>query len=114
MRRDLQFIVLIREDLKVWRVANSTENITAKGAAKMSINESSSVPDFTKYSVETVDVVFAVLYGFVVFIGLIGNCLVLIVVYRTRSMHTTTNCLLCYGAQELTASRFIQSTLLEL
>ena len=60
----------------------------------MSINESSSVPDFTKYSVETVNVVFAVLYGLVVFIGLIGNCLVVIVVYRTRSMHTTTNCLL--------------------
>lgn len=60
----------------------------------MAINESSFVPDFTKYSVEAVDVVFAVLYGFVVFIGLIGNCLVIIVVYRTRSMHTTTNFLL--------------------
>lgn len=53
----------------------------------MAINESSFVPDFAKYSVETVDVVFAVLYGFVVLIGLIGNCLVIIVVYRTRSMH---------------------------
>lgn len=60
----------------------------------MSVNESSSIPDFAKYSVETVDVVFAVLYSFVVFVGLIGNCLVIIVVYRTRSMHTTTNFLL--------------------
>jgi len=73
---------------------SSTENITAEDAGKMAINESSSVPDFTKYSIETVDIVFAVLYGFVVFIGLIGNCLVIIVVYRTRSMHTTTNFLL--------------------
>ena len=73
---------------------NSTENITTEDAGKMTINESSSVPDFTKYSIETVDVVFAVLYGFVVFIGLIGNCLVVIVVCRTRSMRTTTNFLL--------------------
>ena len=60
----------------------------------MAINESSSDADFAKYSIKTVDVVFAVLYGFVVFIGLIGNCLVITVVYRTRSMHTTTNFLL--------------------
>lgn len=61
----------------------------------MSINETASVTgDFKKYSVETVDVVFAILYGVVVFVGLIGNCLVILVVYRTRSMHTTTNFLL--------------------
>lgn len=62
----------------------------------MSINETAVVPisDFKKYSVEIVDIVFAVLYGFVLFIGLIGNCLVITVVYRTRSMHTTTNFLL--------------------
>lgn len=60
----------------------------------MSINETTSVPDFTKYSIEIVDVFFAVLYGLVVFVGLIGNCLVVLVVYRTRSMHTTTNFLL--------------------
>ena len=42
----------------------------------MAINESSSDADFTKYFIETVNVVFAVLYSFVLFIGLIGNSLV--------------------------------------
>ena len=64
--------------------------------SNMSINETTvyPIPDFKKYSVEIVDIIFAVLYGFVMFIGLIGNCLVMAVVYRTRSMHTTTNFLL--------------------
>jgi len=60
----------------------------------MSVNETNTAPDFTKYSVGTVDVVFAVLYTFVVVIGLIGNCLVITVVRKTRAMHTTTNFLL--------------------
>lgn len=73
---------------------NSIENFPAEDSGKMAITESSSVLDFKKYSIETVDIVFAVLYAIVVFIGLIGNCLVIIVVYRTRSMHSTTNFLL--------------------
>lgn len=60
----------------------------------MSTNDTEIIPDFTKYSVELVDIVFAVLYGVVVLVGLIGNCLVITVVHRTRSMHTTTNFLL--------------------
>lgn len=73
---------------------NSIENFPSEDSGKMAITESSSVLDFKKYSIETVDIVFAVLYAIVVFIGLIGNCLVIIVVYRTRSMHSTTNFLL--------------------
>lgn len=57
-------------------------------------NESSSALDFKMYSVETIDIVFAVLYAFVVTVGLIGNSLVIIVVRKNRSMHTTTNFLL--------------------
>ena len=51
-------------------------------------------PDFSKYSVGTVDIVFAVLYAVVVIVGLIGNVLVITVVRKTRAMHTTTNILL--------------------
>lgn len=60
----------------------------------MAVNESASAPDFNKYAVGTVDIVFAVLYSLVVAVGLIGNCLVITVVRKTRSMHTTTNFLL--------------------
>ena len=60
----------------------------------MSDNDSYTSPDFSKYSVGNVDVVFAVLYAVVVIVGLIGNALVITVVRKTRSMHTTTNILL--------------------
>ena len=60
----------------------------------MSVNHSNAAPGFNKYSVGTIDFVFAALYTLVVFTGLIGNCLVITVVRKTRTMHTTTNFLL--------------------
>ncbi|XP_015765831.1 PREDICTED: tachykinin-like peptides receptor 86C [Acropora digitifera] len=40
------------------------------------------------------DIIFASLYSFIVIFGIIGNCLVITVVRKTPSMHTTTNYLL--------------------
>ncbi|XP_078384251.1 allatostatin-A receptor-like [Oculina patagonica] len=40
------------------------------------------------------DIVFATLYSFIVFFGVVGNGIVIIIVQKTPSMHTTTNYLL--------------------
>lgn len=60
----------------------------------MLANQTDTSPDFTKYTIGAVDIVFAILYSFVVVVGLIGNGLVITVVRKTRTMHTTTNILL--------------------
>jgi hypothetical protein len=49
---------------------------------------------YEKFSIRKVDIVFASLYFVVQIVGLTGNALVITVVRRTRSMHTTTNFLL--------------------
>jgi len=40
------------------------------------------------------DIVFATLYSFIVFFGVLGNGIVITIVRKTPSMHTTTNFLL--------------------
>ena len=40
------------------------------------------------------DIAFATLYSFIVFFGIVGNCVVIAIVRKTPSMHTTTNYLL--------------------
>lgn len=62
----------------------------------MSVNgtESNAFWDFKKYSIESVDVVFAAFYSLLLVFGLTGNCLVITVIRKTRRMHTTTNILL--------------------
>ncbi|XP_068705101.1 galanin receptor 2a-like [Montipora foliosa] len=62
----------------------------------MSVNETdlNSFRDFKKYTIERVHVVFAVLYSLLLIVGFTGNCLVITVVRKTKSMHTTTNILL--------------------
>ena len=40
------------------------------------------------------DIIFATLYSFIVFSGVVGNCIVITIVWKTPSMHTTTNYLL--------------------
>ena len=40
------------------------------------------------------DIILTVLYGIVILTGIVGNSLVILVVWRTRSMHTATNYLL--------------------
>jgi hypothetical protein len=62
-----------------------------------SLNDSSSrekLEDFKRFEIRAVDIVFGALYAFIVCVGLVGNCLVVAVVKRTSSMHTTTNYLL--------------------
>ncbi|XP_028513120.1 nociceptin receptor-like [Exaiptasia diaphana] len=49
---------------------------------------------FQKYSIQSVDIVFAGLYLLVQVFGLTGNALVITVVRKSRSMYTTTNVLL--------------------
>ena len=44
--------------------------------------------------ISTQDIVFAVLYSLIVLLGVVGNGLVIIIVHKTPSMHTTTNYLL--------------------
>jgi len=44
--------------------------------------------------ISTQDIVFAVLYSLIVLLGVVGNGLVIIIVRKTPSMHTTTNYLL--------------------
>ena len=44
--------------------------------------------------VSSEDIVFAALYSFIVFFGVLGNAIVITVVRKTPSMHTTTNYLL--------------------
>ncbi|XP_028513117.1 QRFP-like peptide receptor [Exaiptasia diaphana] len=50
--------------------------------------------DFKRFEIQDFDIIFGVLYGVIVLLGLIGNILVVAVVKRTPSMHTTTNFLL--------------------
>ena len=40
------------------------------------------------------DIVFAVFYSIIVLIGVPANCIIITIVRKTPSMHTTTNCLL--------------------
>ncbi|XP_022789620.1 tachykinin-like peptides receptor 86C [Stylophora pistillata] len=56
-------------------------------------NESlfSSEPDG---SLTKVDIVFAVIYSLIVLPGIVGNCIILIILWKNSSMHTTTNYLL--------------------
>ncbi|XP_068740088.1 QRFP-like peptide receptor [Montipora capricornis] len=44
--------------------------------------------------ISTQDILFASLYSFIIIFGVTGNCLVIIIVRKTPSMHTTTNYLL--------------------
>ena len=44
--------------------------------------------------ITTVDIVFASLYSFIVFFGVLGNVIIITIVRKTPSMHTTTNFLL--------------------
>ena len=44
--------------------------------------------------ITTQDILFASLYSFIIIFGVTGNCLVIIIVRKTPSMHTTTNYLL--------------------
>ncbi|XP_068739594.1 chemokine XC receptor 1-like [Montipora capricornis] len=44
--------------------------------------------------ISTQDILFASLYSFIIILGVTGNCLVIIIVRKTPSMHTTTNYLL--------------------
>ena len=60
----------------------------------MATNGTLEEADFKKYSVETIDIAFGVVYSLFVFIGVLGNSLVITVVRQNKSMHTTTNCLL--------------------
>ena len=46
------------------------------------------------YLITPQDKVFASLYSFIVFFGVVGNCIVINIVRKTPSMHTTTNYLL--------------------
>ena len=50
--------------------------------------------DQTDTSVTTEDIIFAALYAFIVIPGVVGNCIVITIVRKTPSMHTTTNYLL--------------------
>lgn len=70
---------------------NSIENFLVEDLGRMVIIEGFFVLDFKKFFIEIVDIVFVVLYVIVVFIGLIGNCLVIIVVYRIRFMYLIIN-----------------------
>ena len=46
------------------------------------------------HGIDRFDIVFAVLYGVVILIGIFGNSMVIAVVWKTRAMHTATNYLL--------------------
>ena len=54
------------------------------------ITTSLSLNDF----ISTQDILFASFYSFIIIFGVTGNCLVIIIVRKTPSMHTTTNYLL--------------------
>ena len=58
---------------------NSSNNFTVNGQ--------------TKY-ISSQDIAFATLYSFIVFFGVVGNSIVITIVRKTPSMHTTTNYLL--------------------
>lgn len=45
----------------------------------------------SSYSITSEDIVFATLYSFIVFFGVLGNGIVITIVRRTRSTHTTTD-----------------------
>lgn len=57
-------------------------------------SSTSSGLQFQKYSIKSIDIVFAALYLLVQVIGITGNALVITVVRKTRTMYTTTNLLL--------------------
>ena len=48
----------------------------------------------TSYAITTQDIVFAAFYSFIVFFGVLGNALVIVIVRKTRSSHTPTDYLL--------------------
>ena len=48
----------------------------------------------SSHLVTSQDIVFATLYSFIVFFGIVGNGVVIVIVQKTPSMHTTTNYLL--------------------
>ncbi|XP_022789622.1 substance-K receptor-like [Stylophora pistillata] len=50
--------------------------------------------NFTEATISTHDVVFASLYSFIVLFGVIGNSIVITIILKTQSNHTTTNYLL--------------------
>ncbi|EDO46500.1 predicted protein [Nematostella vectensis] len=66
------------------------ENLTVR----VLIQNVSNDLDFGRFKIGTIDIVFAVLYFLIDIIGVTGNALVILVVKRNRSMHTTTNFLL--------------------
>ena len=56
--------------------------------------ERSQLDDFAPYSIQTIDIGFAIVYALFVLVGVLGNSLVITVVRKNRSMRTTTNFLL--------------------
>ena len=58
------------------------------------MNESQKNGSHDHPHVSSEDIVFAALYSFIVFFGVLGNAIVIIIVRKTPSMHTTTNYLL--------------------
>ncbi|XP_031561432.1 C-X-C chemokine receptor type 2-like [Actinia tenebrosa] len=72
-------------------------DLAEQSVQNSSFNASSSqekLVDFRRFDIQTLDILFGSLYAFIVCVGVVGNCLVLAVVKRTSSMHSTTNYLL--------------------
>ena len=65
------------------------QNMSANNSNNLSKTVSNSTNGITSG-----DIVFATLYSFIVFFGVLGNGIVIIIVRKTPSMHTTTNYLL--------------------
>jgi thyrotropin-releasing hormone receptor len=63
---------------------NCTDNSTG-------LQEEIEDPSYYSYNYRTVGTLFQ---GLILLIGVLGNLLVVLVVYRTRSMHSPTNCYL--------------------
>ena len=78
MGTDLNFSQLVQHQ------STDQSNMDAKGSLTLSCNS----------PVTKQDIVFCVLYSVVVLIGVVGNSMVIAIVCKTRSMHTTTNYLL--------------------
>ena len=60
----------------------------------LKIYNMSALPQDSDKRLSIQDIIFATLYSSIVFPGIIGNCIVITIVWKTPSMHTTTNYLL--------------------